>query len=126
MSIRIEKIKGFTVTLKENLSHEDFKFFNSLGDKHKEFDYGGEYYDHPLENDKVALIVDGMCAEYARLVYIEKVQEVYEDVDEEYLLLKEKEIPSEVYDSLNKAYQMIYNEPLDRSRIEYALWCYVW
>lgn len=126
MSIRIEKIKGFTVTLKENLSHEDFKFFNSLEDKHKEFDYGGEYYDHPLKNGKVALIVDGMCSEYARLVYIEKVQEVYVDNDGEYLLLKEKEVPSEVYDSLNKAYQMIYNEPLDKSKIEYALWYYVW
>lgn len=126
MSITIEKIKGFTVILKENLLHKDFKFFNSLKDKHKEFNYGGEYYDYPLKNDKVALIVDGMCGNYARLVYIEKVREVYEYNNKEYLLLKEKEIPSEVYDSLNKAYQMIYNEPLDKTKIEYALWYYVW
>ena len=125
MSITIEKIKGFTVTLKENLTHEDFEFFNSLEDEHKEFNYGGEYYDHPLKDDKVALIVDGMSGEYARLVYIESVNEVC-DINQEYLALKEKEIPSEVYDSLNKAYQMIYNKPLDKSKIEYALWYYVW
>lgn len=125
MSIRIEKIKGFTVTLKENLSHEDFKFFNSLEDNYKEFAYGGEYYDHPLKDDKVALIIDGMSAQYARLVYIESVNEVC-DKNQEYLLLKEKEIQSEIYEKLNKAYQIIYNKALDKSKIEYALWYYVW
>lgn len=125
MSITIEKIKGFTVNLKKDLTHEDFEFFNALEDKYEEFDYGGEYYDHPLKDDKVALIVDGMSAEYARLVYIESVNEVC-NRNQEYLQLKEKEIPNEAYDNLNKAYQMIYNEPLDKSKIEYALWYYVW
>lgn len=125
MSIIIEKIKGFTITLKENLSHDDFEFFNSLEDEYEEFKYGGEYYDYPLKDDKVALIVDGMSSEYARLVYIESVNKVC-DIDQEYLLLKEKEIPSEVYERLNKAYQMIYNKPLDKSKIEYALWYFVW
>lgn len=124
MSIRIERIKGFTITLKENLSHEDFKFFNNLDEKYKEFDYGGEYYCHSLKPNKVALIIDGMCAEYARLVYIEKVSEV--DDEDEYLLLKEKEITDEVYKALNKAYKMIYGNDLDKSKIEYALWHYVW
>ena len=97
MGVDIEKIKGFTVALKENLMPEDFEFFNSLEDNYKEFAYGGEYYCHNLKPNKVALIVDGMCAEYARLVYIESVVKNTDMCsDDEYLLLKEKEISQEI------------------------------
>lgn len=125
MSVDTEQIIGFTVTLKKDLTHEDFKFFHSLEDKYEEFSDGGEYsqWCGGIRPNKVVLITDGMCGEYARLVYIEHVQEVYVDEDK-YLLLHEREIPQEVYDSLNKAYQMIYNEPLDKKCIEYALWYY--
>lgn len=126
MSITIEKIVGFTVTLKQDLTSKDFKFFHSLEDKYPDkFGYKGEYYDHPLKVGKTVLVVDGMSSEYARLVYIEKTSEVCIDEDE-YLLLKEKPIPNEVYESINKAYKLIYGEPLDKSKIEYALWYYWW
>lgn len=125
MSVYTEQIIGFTVTLKKDLTQEDFEFFNGLEDKYKEFAFNGEYsqWGRGIKPNKVLLIVDGMCGEYARLVYVIHTQEVSIDNDG-YFLLKGGDITNEVYDNLNKAYQMIYGEQLDKNKIEYALWYY--
>ena len=125
MSVSVEQIIGFTVTLKKDLTHEDFKFFNGLEDKHKEFSDGGKYsqWGGGIKANEVALIVDGMCSQYARLVYIIHTNEVSIENDG-YFLLKGGNLTEEIYESLNKAYQMIYGEQLDKNKIEYALWYY--
>ena len=127
MSVDVARIIGYTITLKKNLTHQDFDFFHSLEDKYKEFAYGGEYcqWGGGVKNNKVVLIVDGMSSEYARLVYVENIKEDIYVEEDEYLLLKDNGVSKEIYESLNRAYQMIYNEPLDKNNIEYALW-YWW
>ena len=123
MSVDIEKIKGFTITLKENLTHEDFEFFENVEKKYKEFAYREKYSQYGMKPNQVALVVDGMNGDYARLVYIEKTAEVYDvDYDEIYIPLKQKEITEEIYNEMNECYKMIYGEDLDKDKIEYALW----
>ena len=126
MSVDTERIIGFTITLKEDLTHEDFEFFENVEKKHKEFAYREKYSQFGMKPNQVALVVDGMNGNYARLVYVENVKEVYGAYDEEpYTLLRPTEIPEEIYNVLNIAYQKIYEMPLDKKLIEYALW-YHW
>lgn len=126
MSVDIERIIGFTVKLKEDLSHNDFEFFENVEEKHKEFAYGGENSQFNMKSNAVALVVDGMNGNYARLVYVENVKRVYDAYDEEpYTLLRPIEVPEDIYNELNMAYQKIYDIPLDKKLIEYALW-YHW
>jgi hypothetical protein len=123
MSVDIEKIKGFTITLKENLTHEDFEFFENVEEKHKEFAYRGKYSQFGMKPNQVALVVDGMNGNYARLVYVEKTAEVYDvDYDETYIPLKQKEMTEDIYNEMNECYKMIYGKDLDKEKIEYALW----
>lgn len=123
MSITIEKIKGFTVTLKENLNANDFDFFDALEEKYEEFAFDGEYGQGYMKPNQVALVVDGMDGDYARLVYIESVKEIYNaDETDKYMSLKEKPITEEIYKKLNEVYQKIYEKPLDVMLIDYALW----
>ena len=117
MSVRSEQYIGYTVNLKTDLKHEDFDFFDDFTTKHKEYDY---YNDE--RKGKVLLIVDGMSATYARLVYIEKcIVDSWSD-EEDYIVLNKAAIPEEVYDELNKPYKIMYGKELDRDSVEYALW----
>jgi hypothetical protein len=126
MSVDTERIIGFTVKIKENLTHEDFEFFENVEEKHKEFAYRGKYSQFGMKPSQVALVVDGMNGDYARLVYVENVKSIYGAYDEDpYTLLRPTEIPEEIYNELNIAYQKIYEMPLDKKLIEYALW-YHW
>lgn len=126
MSVSTERIIGFTVTLKEDLNHNDFEFFENVEEKHKEFAYREKYSQFGMKPNQVALVVDGMNGDYARLVYVENVKEVDGAYDEDpYTLLRPTEIPEEMYNELNIAYQKIYEMPLDKKLIEYALW-YHW
>ena len=126
MSVSTERIIGFTVTLKEDLSHNDFEFFENVEEKHQEFAYKGKYSQFGMKPKQVALVVDGTNGNYARLVYVENVKEVYDAYNEDpYTLLRPIEIPEEIYNELNIAYQKIYEMPLDKNLIEYALW-YHW
>ena len=126
MGVDIERIIGFTVKLKEDLSHNDFEFFENVEEKYKEFAYGGENSQFNMKSNAVALVVDGMNGNYARLVYVENVKRVYDAYDEDpYTLLRPIEIPEEIYNELNIAYQKIYETPLDKKLIEHSLW-YHW
>ena len=106
MSISCEAYVGYTVTLKTNLTDEDFDFF-----------YDVEDIDCPT---RVQIIVDGMCGHYARLIYVDENFDCWVD-NKEYYALKSPIVTDEIYDKLNQVYKQIYNKDLDREQIEYAL-----
>lgn len=115
MSVSCEGFVGYTVTLKTNLNSDDFEFFNDFSEAHSEYNQ----YDC---KGKVLLVVDGMCGEYARFVFVdERIKECWIE-GKDYFSLKSPTIPDNVYDELNKAYKLMYNKDLDKSLIEYALW----
>ena len=118
MSVDCTGYVGYTVTLKEDLTHTDFDFFNNFEDEHSE--YG--MWEHKGGKEKVKLVVDGMCGKYARLVFVdEKIEDCWID-GKDYFALKSPSIPDDVYEQLNKAFKLMYNKDLDKSLIEYALW----
>ena len=115
MSVNCKQYIGYTVTLKTDLKHEDYDFFDEFIEEHSEynqFDCKG----------KVSLVVDGMCGIYARLVYVDKSIRDSRSDGEDYIVLRNSPVPDEVYNELNKAYKAIYDKDLDKDAIEYALW----
>lgn len=115
MSVDCRAFVGYTVTLKENLRHSDFDFFNDFEEAH------GEYNLYDCKG-KVLFVVDGMNGKYARLVFVDvKINECW-ITGKDYFALKYPPIPDNVYDELNKAYKLMYDKELDKSLIEYALW----
>lgn len=117
MSVDCKAYIGYTVTLKESLTDNDFDFFNNFEDEH------GEYSQWEFKGkEKVRLIVDGMCGYYARLVFVdEKIEDCWIN-GKDYFALKYPPIPDDVYEQLNKAYKLMYQKDLDKNMIEYALW----
>jgi hypothetical protein len=115
MSVECEAYVGYTVTLKTNLNGDDFDFFNEFLETHDEYNQ----YDC---KDKVLLVVDGMCGEYARLVFVDYKLDEYWCEGKNYFILRDSPIPEEIYNELNKAYNVLYNKDLDVEQIEYALW----
>ena len=115
MSVSCEGFVGYTVTLKTNLNSYDFEFFNDFSEAHSEYNQ----YDC---KGKVLLVVDGMCAEYARFVFVdEHIKECWIE-GKDYFSLKSPAIPDNVYEELNKAYESMYGKELDKNSIEYAFW----
>ena len=115
MSVDCEAFIGYTVTLKKDLKGEDFEFFCSFGDEHPEYNQ----YDC---KGKVLLVTDGMCGDYARLIFVdEHIEECWIE-GKDYYPLKSQSIPDDVYDELNKAYKLVYGKDLDKDLVEYALW----
>ena len=106
MSISCEAYVGYTVTLKTNLTDEDFDFF-----------YGAEDIDRPA---RIQIIIDGMCGHYARLICVDEIIDCWCD-NKEYFALKSPDVTDEIYDKLNQVYKQLYNKDLDRESIEYAL-----
>ena len=106
MSISCEAYIGFTVTLKTNLTDEDYDFFNEAED-----------IDFP---DRVQLIVDGMCGHYARLIYVDENFDCWAE-GKEYYALREESLTNYIYEALNAVYKKMYNKDLDTNKIEYAL-----
>ena len=106
MSISCEAYVGYTVTLKTDLTDEDFNFFREA-----------ENIDFP---NRVQLIVDGMCGHYARLIYVDENFDCWVD-NREYYPLKSLTVNDEIYNKLNQVYKQMYNKDLDRESIEYAL-----
>lgn len=107
MSTSCEAYIGYTVTLKTNLTDEDFDFFREA--ENIEFPH------------RVQLVVDGMCGHYARLVYVDENFDCWVDNKEYYLLNKHPVVTVEIYDELNKVYKQMYNKKLDSAEIKYAL-----
>lgn len=115
MSVDCEGYIGYTVTLKTDLNGEDFDFFNDFSETHYEYN---QYHC----KGKVLLVVDGMCGEFARLVFVdEHIKECWIE-GKNYFALKSQNIPDKAYDELNKAYRLMYGQDLDKSLVEYALW----
>ena len=115
MSVSCEAYVGYTVTVKENLKGEDFEFFGNFSDEHTEYNQ----YDC---KGKVLLVVDGMCGEYARLVFVdEHIRECWIE-GKDYFSLKYPPVPDNVYEELNKAYSLLYGKELDKRLIDYAFW----
>lgn len=117
MSVDCTGYIGYAVTLKENLTSNDFKFFEDFDIKHGEysqFDFKGE--------NRVRLIVDGMNGSAARLIFVDKKIEECWVEGKDYFALKSPRVPDNVYDELNKAYKLMYNKNLEKSSIEYVLW----
>lgn len=118
MSVDCTGYVGYTVTLKRDLNRDDFDFFNDFDDEHEE--YSMWEFNKPTE--KVRLIIDGMCGEFARLIYVDyKIEDCSID-GKDYFELRNAPIPDDVYDELNRAYRLMYDKDLDKSLIEYALW----
>ena len=114
MSVDCEAYIGYTVTLKTDLDSDDFEFFDDFQEAHSEYNQ----YDC---KGKVSLVVDGMCGEYARLMFVdEKINECWVE-GKDYYALKSPSVPDNVYAELNKAYQLMYGRELDIGQIEYAL-----
>ena len=115
MSVSCEAYVGYTVTLKTNLNSDDFDFFMDFSESHSEYN---QYH----SKGKVQLVVDGMCGEYARLVFVdEHIEECWIE-GKDYFPLKSLAVPDNVYEELNKAYKTMYGGELDEGLIEYALW----
>ena len=115
MSVDCTGYVGFTVTLKENLSHDDFNFFGEFSENHSEYNK----YDC---KGSAHLVVDGMNGFFARLIFVDEVIRDCMVDGKDYFCLKSPNIPDHVYSELNKAYQLMYGHPLDVKNIEYALW----
>ena len=115
MSVSCEAYIGYTVTLKTDLNSSDFDFFWDFIEAH------GEYNQYDCKG-KVLLVTDGMCGEYARLVFVdEHIEECWIE-GKDYFPLKSPSVPDNVYEELNKAYKAMYDGELDEGLIEYALW----
>lgn len=113
MSTESELYVGYTVNLKTDLTSEDFSQldeFLEANPEYNRFDCVGH----------VSLIVDGMCGDFARLIYVEHhVRELYSCP---YLKLSKTDIPDDVYAKLNIAYTKLYGKELDRECIDYSAW----
>ena len=118
MSVDCTEYVGYTVTLKRDLNSDDFDFFNDFDDEHEEY----SMWEYKKPTEKVRLIIDGMCGEFARLIYVDyKIEDCFVD-GKDYFELRNAPIPDDVYVELNQAYRLMYDKDLDKSLIEYALW----
>ena len=70
MSVSCEVYVGYTIEIETNLSHADFKKIHEFEDKYPEVDK----YNHHCDDyeGRVLLIADGMCSDFARLIYVDK------------------------------------------------------
>lgn len=118
MSVECNRIRGFTYTM----PYMREKFEDALGDAYGDFYFSA--YDS--ETDKVYIVNDGMGGEYTRIVYPEKIQgpDCYQDDDDPYLKISDEECPDDIYKQINALYKTVFNEDLNKSKIEKAIWYY--
>lgn len=114
MSVSCKGYIGYAVNLKNSLNSDDFRFFEEFEEKHSEYNQ----YDC---KGKVRLIVDGMDAQYAKLIYVEEYIEECWIEGRDYFSLKGHDVPDCIYNELNKAYKILYNKELDRNTVDYSL-----
>ena len=109
MSVDCALYIGYTVNLKNDLSSDDFDFFNNF-DGYNRWNCEG----------KVVLLVDGMNGDYARMIFVDKkINGIWECDD--YYKLQYRNTPDEVYNELNKLYMSMYGKELNKELIEYAI-----
>ena len=70
MSVSCEIYVGYTIEIETNLSHADFEKIHEFEDKYPEVDKYNHHWDD--YEGRVLLIADGMCGEFARLIYVDK------------------------------------------------------
>lgn len=121
MSVECNRIKGFVVTMPYDVKFEEIE--DLFGD---EFDdiYFSCWSSKP---NRAYLFTDHYNGNYLRICYAEKTGSPYDycDDDEQYFKLGDKELTDDIYDQMNYIYKKIYNQDLDKTKIEYALW-YQW
>lgn len=120
MSVSCEEFIGYTLTIKKNLSHEDFDMLNKFLEQHPE-------YDSYNKDNKFVLVIDGMNGCYARFIYIDKRSNIEFSDDEgtDFLTMPVTEVRPAVYDMMNKAYQQLLCDEtvqLDSKLIGYTIW----
>lgn len=116
MSVDCRAFIGYTVTLKEYLNSNDFDLFEDFQEHHSEYNQ----YDC---KGKVLFVVDGMCGDYARFVFVDEcIEECWIEGKDYFPLKSQSTAPDTVYEELNKAYKSLYDKELDKALIEYALW----
>ena len=72
MSVECRIVVGLTIDLfDKELSHKDFDRIHEFTDKHPELDEYKCRYDE--RKGKPLLIYDGMCGDFARLVWVDKI-----------------------------------------------------
>lgn len=111
MSVDCDMYLGYTVTIRNGMTNEDFDEL----DKFENAKYNGR-------DGKIKLVIDGMNGDYARLIYVDRHNKyVYGDENEPYQEI-DKKIPEGIYKELNEAYMEIQGVSLDKRLVKYALW----
>lgn len=70
MSVDSRVIVGLTLELGSNLTAADFKRLHALEEKYPEIDEFN--HDRKDREGKLLLVYDGMCSQFARLVFVDK------------------------------------------------------
>lgn len=118
MSIRCEQFIGYTVEVKNKLTHTDFDKYHDFIEKHPEY--------NKIKSKATALVADGMNGEYIRLIYINEHSEVPPDDDYTDITVAEGVLPTiNIVRQLSLAYELFTNEELNTDDIKYRLW-YHW
>ncbi len=113
MSVEWKAYLGYTVTVKENLSDDDFEAYDSFLNEHP------EYNRYDAENC-VSLVIDGMNGQYARLIF---ALITFDDEREfDYYEVKKRTLFEPIYSQLAEAYHMLTGRLLDPAAVEFALW----
>ena len=124
MSVSSRIIVGLTLELGRDLTAADFKRLHELEDKHPEIDE----YNHPREDreGKLLLIYDGMCSQFARLVFVDKYieggnlgkgnSEIIE------LAIPQKLFNPEVVEKMYDLYEEYHGHRPAATDFRYALW----
>lgn len=119
MSVNCKLMVGYTVTLKTNLSDDDYEFYDNAVEKH-----GIKEQWSNLKPKEVYYIVDGMSGEYARIIYLLTHYDLEEDTNQAYTRIDNVDF-SEAYEKLNEVYSKIKkpeDKPLEPSQVELASW----
>ena len=126
MSVSCEVYVGYTIEIETNLSHADFKKIHEFEDRYPEVD---KYNHHCNDYEgRVLLIADGMCSEFARLIYVDKYIDGGSLGDSnEYFELKEPDSlvnVGKINDLVN--YYLAYTGKTDAEyelgTVKYAMW----
>lgn len=119
MSVNCKLLVGYTVTLKTNLSDDDYEFYDNAVEKHRIKEQWSS-----LKPNEVYYIVDGMSGEYARIIYLLTHYDLEEDTNQAYTRIDNVDF-SEAYKKLNEVYLKIKkpeDKPLEPSQVELASW----
>ena len=123
MSVDSRVIVGLTLELGSNLTAADFKRLHALEEKYPEIDEFN--HDRKDREGKLLLIYDGMCSQFARLVYVDKYidggnlgkrNELFK------LATGYRCIDPEVFNKMSDLYEEYHDHRPAATDFQYALW----